>query len=52
MIYYYFNIHRALEIKDTLPEGARVVLYELGWAIQYYKSGPYYPEREKEGNNA
>lgn len=25
----------------------RVVGYERGWAIQYYPSGPYYPELQE-----
>ena len=30
-------------VREYYPE-ARVVRYARGWAVQYYKSGPYYPE--------
>jgi len=46
-INYYSTCAEALEVRDTLtPEypDARVVEYDLGWAVQYDFSGPYYPE--------
>ena len=31
--------------RKRVPAG-RIVSYGRGWAIQYWKSGPYYPEHE------
>jgi len=44
---YYETASDAQKVRNHIlpqyPE-ARVVRYELGWAVQLYKSGPYYPE--------
>jgi hypothetical protein len=44
---YFPNLGAAEKVKKELetkyPE-VRVVDYTRGWAVQYYKSGPYYPE--------
>ena len=44
---YYETAGDAQKVRNHIlpqyPE-ARVVRYELGWAVQLYKSGPYYPE--------
>ena len=40
----YNNARKRLRIlMERYPE-VRIVQYELGYAIQYYKSGPYFPE--------
>ena len=48
---YFRNYSMAAEIRDQLQDGewpnARVVEYQRGFAVQYYLSGPYYPEREE-----
>ena len=43
---YYSYYNDAMQIRDELTliyPGARIVGYELGWAVQYYKAGSYYP---------
>ena len=46
---YYYDYQTAKVVAEKLkhlyPE-ARVVEYELGFAVQYRISGPYYPELE------
>ena len=48
-INYYSDWHKARDIANSLKgfPAARVVDYELGAAVQYYISGPYYPELEE-----
>ena len=41
---YYQEYKMAKVIRDRLPAGARIVDFSRGWAIQYFISGPYYPE--------
>ena len=44
---YFSNYKNARAIRNALYSGyknARVVSYGMGYAIQYQKSGPYYPE--------
>jgi len=48
MTYYAKTFQEARAIRDKLREKlpeARVVEYERGYAIQYRKSGRYYPDR-------
>jgi hypothetical protein len=47
-IAYFENLHDALSIMRALPPTARVATYELGYAIQYRISGPYFPQLEDE----
>jgi hypothetical protein len=50
-IYYYKRYETAQELVKELKEeypDARVVYYELGYAVQYRISGPYFPELENE----
>jgi hypothetical protein len=47
----YYRLYReAAAVRDNLTAQqhleARIVFYTRGWAVQYYKSGPYYPELE------
>jgi hypothetical protein len=48
-IYYYKNYNTARqlvkELKEEYPE-ARIVQYLPGYAVQYRKGGPYFPELE------
>ena len=44
-INYYDDYTEARDIAKKLTKHARVVSYTTGWAVQYYVSGPYYPER-------
>lgn len=44
-IAYFQSFEQAREISKRLP-GSRVVVYQLGYAIQYRISGPYFPELE------
>lgn len=52
-IYYFPRIENAANVKNNLVlEGypnARLVHYELGWAIQREKSGPYWGEPKSFG---
>jgi hypothetical protein len=43
---YFGSPHDARKIARLLGLAARVVQYEMGWAVQYYKSGPYVTERD------
>ena len=46
-IHYYEDVEKATQVRDKLLKAfptARIVPYTIGFAIQYYKSGPYYPE--------
>ena len=45
-IQYFQSFHDAKSIRDRLGGEARVVKYTLGWAVQYYPSGPYFPDAE------
>lgn len=42
-IAYFPTFEEAREVSKGY-EGSRVVHYELGWAVQYRVSGPYFPE--------
>jgi hypothetical protein len=46
-VYYYKDYKEArailYDLKKQFPD-ARIVGYQKGWAIQYYVSGPYWPE--------
>lgn len=45
-ITYFPSYEAARTIRDRdVPKG-RLIGYERGWAIQYWISGPYYPEHE------
>lgn len=50
---YFATWEQAVEVRASLLERfpeAREVEYERGIAVQYYRSGPYYPElEEKDG---
>lgn len=50
-VYYYKRYETALalvnELQNEYPD-SRVVHYELGYAVQYRISGPYYPELEND----
>ena len=41
---YFQEYNAAKVVRDQLPAGARIVDYTRGWAVQYFRSGPYYPE--------
>lgn len=44
---YFKQFNDARNIRDSLSDmykDVRLVKYGLGWAIQYRKSGPYYPK--------
>ena len=38
-------------LKKRLSGNGRLVAYDRGWAIQYWISGPYYPEHEFANHN-
>jgi len=43
---YYPSFKHARRCRNSLAAeypNSRVVEYQLGWAVQYYLSGPYYP---------
>ncbi len=44
-IAYFPTFEEARDVSEGY-EGSRVVHYELGWAIQYRVSGPYFPEMD------
>ncbi len=52
-VYYFTDFSMAVEVKNNLVlEGfkeTRLVHYELGWAIQREKSGPYWGEPKSFG---
>jgi|TARA_Y100000310_G_scaffold315824_1_gene366849 hypothetical protein len=45
-IAYFPNYDAARKVRDKWAPSGRLVAYELGWTIQYWISGPYYPEHE------
>ena len=45
-IAYFQNFSDANEVAKRLGGESRVVSYQLGYAVQYRKSGPYFPEME------
>ena len=45
-IAYFPTLGSARTIQRWRVLGGRIVRYDRGWAIQYWKSGPYYPEHE------
>jgi len=51
-VFYFSSLNDALErcymLRTKYPEG-HVTHYDLGWAVQYYIGGPYYPELEQIG---
>ncbi len=48
-IAYFQDLHDATSVCRSLPDGARVVAYLEGYAVQYRKSGPYFPELDDGG---
>ena len=51
-IAYFQDLHDAVSVCRALPDGARVVSYLEGYAVQYRVSGPYFPEMEEGGITA
>ena len=50
-IAYYAKVQNALIVLQSVQRKhphARVVSYGRGWAVQYRRSGSYYPEAEEE----
>ena len=43
-IAYFQDLHDAVSVCRALPDGARVVSYLEGYAVQYRRSGGYWPE--------
>jgi hypothetical protein len=44
----YFQTFEEAQAVSKQIDGSRVVGYELGWAVQYRVSGPYFPEYDPE----
>ena len=43
-IAYFQDYHDAVSVCRALPDGVRVVSYLEGYAVQYRRSGGYWPE--------
>ena len=43
-IRYFPKYTDARTIRNLMGHEARLVFYELGWAVQYFPGGPYYPQ--------
>ena len=45
-MYYHHREDAEIILQELLPDypHARIVEYEIGYALQYYRSGPYYPQ--------
>lgn len=47
VVTYFESLEQAERVRESVEidfPSARLVEYNLGWAVQYRKSGPYYPD--------